>query len=340
MKVLATSDLHLSARQRDQYRFDACKKLTAIIAREKPDAVLIAGDLTEEKDRHPAELVNRVVDLMHGISKLAPLLILKANHDYRDEAHPFFAFLSHVENVHWIGSACDAAQLPKQFRKPFAGCLFLPHTHHPKRDWKGWVDRTTFRFVFAHQLFSGAVGDTGKRLSGIDPALIPANQYVLSGDVHRPGMVGGNIEYIGAPYHVDFGDNYTSRFIEFKSNSSNRKVTTRRTDKWPQKRLIAVDSYRELFDATGNPGDIVVVRINTTKEKFADDRKEVVRWAKQREIELHRVDAVFPNKAVRRNVSVAHTRADDSKVVRQFCKRHGVDERSERLGHSLVEDVK
>lgn len=344
-RIFVLSDLHLSVRRRDDYRFSFLDRFNKIVDKERPEAVLLAGDLTEEKDRHPAELVNKVVRYMHDLAKLAPLVILKANHDYKDESHPFFAFLSSVENICWIGEPCNASQLPAtQFRKPFAGCLFLPHTHNPKRDWKGIIDKTTFRFVFTHQLYSGAVGDTGKRLSGVDPSLIPKNQYVLSGDVHAPGKVGDNIEYIGAPYHVDFGDAYKSRFIEIKSNSSSRQVFSRYTNTWPQKRLIEASDVDKLFNGSFkvNAGDIVAVRVGIDSlERWTKVRAKIQTLGDEHGCVIHRIEPVLPKKATRRHVAVkADVRVSDGDVVRSFCKRHGLDERLEKVGLSIAEDVR
>jgi DNA repair exonuclease SbcCD nuclease subunit len=343
MNILVTSDLHLSAKARDRYRFDACERLRKRMEKKPPQALLIAGDLTEEKDRHPAQLVNDVVRTMHEFAQIAPLLILKANHDYRDEAHPFFAFLSRVPNVHWIDDISNASMLPKQFRAPFAGCLFLPHTHSPKRDWKGWVDKTTYRFIFAHQLFSGAGSESGKRLTGVDPDLIPNKQCVLAGDVHTPHKVTDHIEYIGAPYHVDFGDNYQARYIEILANSSSRQLISKTTADWPQKRLIALDDVSELKEHQGtHPGDIVLVRVQVSSmERWPKVRERVARWGDANNVHVHRVEPVMAHKAARRHVKVKNsTRADDLDTLRQFSKRHGIDEHTQTMGQEIIGDVK
>ena len=53
MRRIITGDLHLSHNPRDEYRFGFMKWFAKHCAKTKPDQIVIAGDLTEDKDRHP-----------------------------------------------------------------------------------------------------------------------------------------------------------------------------------------------------------------------------------------------------------------------------------------------
>jgi hypothetical protein len=72
--------------------------------------------------------------------------------------------------------------------------------------------------VFAHATFDGAISETGYQLTGVDPNIVrEARATVISGDVHKPQtMANGHIEYVGAPYHIHFGDNYDPRVMLIK----------------------------------------------------------------------------------------------------------------------------
>ena len=90
MSYLLIGDPHLSDRPRDDYRFALFDQVRVWQDIHKPQATFLLGDLTHEKDRHSAALVNKTVE---GILKLKPpVFILKGNHDYIDPENPFFKF--------------------------------------------------------------------------------------------------------------------------------------------------------------------------------------------------------------------------------------------------------
>ena len=83
MRRLVTSDIQLSKNPRDYYRMVFFKEtLLDLIDKHKPGQLIIAGDLTEEKDQHPAPLVNEVVSIFCALSKKCEIIVLEGNHDY------------------------------------------------------------------------------------------------------------------------------------------------------------------------------------------------------------------------------------------------------------------
>ena len=95
MNSLVTGDWHFSDNPRDDYRHAYMKKLMRLIKRKKVNNLIVLGDLTEEKDRHSAWLVNQVVLHFAELSQLCKIYILRGNHDYVDPDTPFFSFLGH-----------------------------------------------------------------------------------------------------------------------------------------------------------------------------------------------------------------------------------------------------
>ena len=100
MSILIATDLHLSDRQRDRHRFGIFKWLREQQMKYQTKAVFILGDLTETKDTHNANLVNRIVDNLCSLAP--PVFVLKGNHDYIDPSNPFFGFLDYIDG--WSGS--------------------------------------------------------------------------------------------------------------------------------------------------------------------------------------------------------------------------------------------
>jgi DNA repair exonuclease SbcCD nuclease subunit len=211
MSALVIADLHLSVKARDEYRFAAMQTIASLIEKHKPRALIILGDLTEEKDYHPATLVNDVSDVIYSFAQLCPVYILMGNHDYTSADCPFFHFLRRIKNVHWITKVSRIDMTVWGL----GDCLFLPHTRDWKTDWAKLPhleEVDDLDFVFAHNTFEGAESEHGKRLSGIPLEALPNGIPVISGDIHTPQTI-GQVTYVGSPYRVDFGDTFEPRAL-------------------------------------------------------------------------------------------------------------------------------
>jgi len=91
--ALLCSDLHLASGESASYRFDFFPWLAKTCKEERVRSVLILGDLTDAKDHHSAELVNRVVAAVDSIP-CDDVKILAGNHDWLRQGHEFFRFLN------------------------------------------------------------------------------------------------------------------------------------------------------------------------------------------------------------------------------------------------------
>src|SRR5882672_7996340 len=196
MNYLITSDLHLSDRPRDSYRFGLFKWLARQQQLNRADATFILGDITERKDNHPSTLVNRIVDELIGLKP--PVYILKGNHDFIDPDNPYFRFLNCIDGVYFITTPTT-----------LHGFTMIPHCR----------DQTEFNAacdlikpqtgVLIHQTLNGAKAESGARLAGLQATPIEAKHPLgcWAGDVHRPQRH-GLVTYVGAPYTVRFGDDF------------------------------------------------------------------------------------------------------------------------------------
>ncbi|MEE8113134.1 MAG: metallophosphoesterase, partial [Nitrososphaerales archaeon] len=124
------SDLHLSDKADDEYRWQIFEFLHGYYAMTEDKNLIILGDLTDEKDHHSAKLVNAIADEILTLrDKGMEIFILKGNHDYIDPACPFFDFLDSYEYVNYI-------TWPKTWLIQGERCLFLPHTRNPIEEWE------------------------------------------------------------------------------------------------------------------------------------------------------------------------------------------------------------
>lgn len=214
MTAIVTSDVHFTDNPKDEYRWGLWPWLEKQVVKTGAKHVIILGDLTVAKDRHPAKLVNRFVDSINSLAQLTQVIVLRANHDYIDEKSPFFGFLEYLHHhVMFVNTPTEHFiddGLHTRFKnKP---SLFLPSTKHWETDWSKF-DFKSYDYIFTHQTYNGAIAENGMGMRGISPTIFDnIKGTVISGDVHVPQQL-GNIVYTGAPYHIHFGDQYKPRLL-------------------------------------------------------------------------------------------------------------------------------
>lgn len=340
MTALVTGDLHLSDNPRDAYRHRLMAELPAKAKRSQVDQIIILGDITEEKDRHSAWLVNKVCDHIVALAQVAPVIIKKGNHDYKDIESPFFEFLKRMPNVHWINHPTNSEDL----EPPLVGlgrCLFLPHTLNYKEEWRVFLNRRSkfdsYDWVFAHNTFAGATGDNGRTLSGI-PLDIFGTTKVIAGDIHKPQSF-GVLTYVGSPYLVDFGDDFEPRALLV-----DRKSKKSLPLEGPQKRLVHVSSVADLKKQTQvNKGDILKVRVDLDPAQHAEwpEIQEKVReWGAKIGAEIHTVQPVVDtaSRMLTKSKRKVKLRTDEE-LLNAYAGVRAIDEVTLKTGHRLARKV-
>lgn len=337
MTTIATGDTHFSANQRDEYRWLFLEKtLPAIIERERASRVVILGDLTDQKEGHGARLVNRLVDAVAALAEEVEVIVLKGNHDYRSEDVPFFRFLSHLPNVSWVNEP-EVLDL-----EGLGQCLLLPHTASPGgHDWHMWADKKV-DWYFCHQTFGGADFGGGHKAEGRGPAaFFPRGARVLSGDVHVPQQL-GPVTYVGAPYTINFGDDYEPR-VAVLSGTKMRFAPV----PGPQKRLVrmvfnAKPSPMFLSPHGGTPGDVVKIRADLPESSDlsrADIRRQAREWTDAEGVHLHEVQILAPAESRASPALRERSRPADADLVKQYAKKHGADKVTLAAGMKITEEV-
>lgn len=327
MTWLLTADLHLSDNPRDASRFGLFPWLLKQQQKHDVSATYILGDLTERKDRHSAALVNRIVDEMTKLRP--PVYLLRGNHDGLDANTPFFRFLNNIKGLLFITepSAIET------------GGIMIPHC----RD-QAEFDAACSRIqpkkpVMLHQLVDGAIGETGRRLSGLSTSLIAAKQprVVWAGDIHRPQQV-GCVTYVGAPFHVRFGDDFTPRVVLYDpSTNTHKDLHYPAPMKWT---LTVSDADQILKNEELRAGDQVKLTIELARE-------EAIEWAAHRaralaackELGLEICGAVMKirdgKRRERRRIG-GHRPLSHEDTLTQFCKAENVPSNIHMVGAELI----
>lgn len=255
--ALIATDLHLTANARDEYRWKILELLGGIAERGGFRTIVILGDLTDYKDKHPASLVNRLVRALSELSRYFDIVILKGNHDYLLNERAFFEFLNELEGVRFI---TDPVVID--------GDLWMPHTRDAEL-WHVWAVNGPYRNVFMHQTISGALASNGQRMEGDISSVIEAQHFVISGDIHVPQTING-VEYVGSPYHVHFGDNFDPRILLMRSPLSFEGFITEAF--FPKRVSVkgSKDHVLEWMDQHLDSQDQVVLKVQMQEAEASD----------------------------------------------------------------------
>lgn len=337
-KLLLAADLHMSPKPAEQYRWGIWGEFRKIIKKYDVTDLVIAGDITDDKDRHESWLVNRVVDELQRLGRTVRVWIIMGNHDYHDPSNPFFKFLDAIEGVTFVAQ-------PMAAHVGGVDALLLPHTENPDkwRELPGLIE-DKYCLVVTHQCFRGVETVHGQTLDGTPPEVLKGlKAKIFSGDIHNHQKV-GPVEYIGAPYHTRFDDRYEGRVIVYDFDSKRRNIKL--SGKFPYKLTLDISSPDEI-DHPGKTairaGDQLKVRLHLSQEDLHNwDRykKQIREICKDQLIDLRGVVLEKQDSGSKRKRLTQHTRTKrekPSKTLDRYVKRQKVDEFTAEFGRAYVQ---
>ena len=338
MTSLITTDLHLTDKPRDEYRFGLFPWIRKKVEKYNLQRVFILGDLTDFKDRHSSTLVNRIVDELGELSEEVNIDILEGNHDFVDVYNPFFRFLNGTKGIRFFYGKPTPNTMPDDSK-----ALMLPFTKTPKKDWKKY-DLTDYDYIFMHQTFGGAIASNGYKMEGLSASLLKGvSGQVFSGDIHVPQKI-GKVTYVGSPYHIHFGDTFQPRIILLEEGRHKylhfpclKKVT------------LNIKAAKDLYNITSlSEGDQVKVRISIQREQFVD--WDAIKQDVQKACDKLGLDVfgIEPREKKTRatldeNASSSKPKiksilsAPPNKIIHTFCKREKVGEYIQNIGVKLLD---
>lgn len=249
MRLLHTGDWHLGKRLYGQDRRGEARAALAQVveaaARERVDAVLVAGDLLDRRVIDPAALQDCLAAL-EGLAAVAPVLVVTGNHDDPDLWDALAPLLAPrgITVRSRIGAAADAvvtvetaagplhaALLPWPSPRGMAAAVGTPldaakstYAGVVRGLLRGYGERLTERrraeggtaVLVGHLMVDGAVAGGGEReltlgmTYAVSPEALPTTlDYVALGHVHRPQAVprvGVPARYAGSPMALDFSE--------------------------------------------------------------------------------------------------------------------------------------
>lgn len=331
MKALFTSDIHLSSRPRDEYRWNIFPWLRTQALNRQVSDIFLLGDLTDLKDNHSNLFLNRIVDSLRELQSAtgADLHLLKGNHDFSDPEAPLLRFLAEAPLRFY--------PRPESIRtKSGARVLLLPNSRSPDSEWKK-LEFSGYDFVLLHQTFDGAEAENGTKMQSALQAtrFRDIESVFISGDIHVPQRV-GPVVYCGSPHPIRFGDSFQPRVLYWNGEElrSIKRVTLR-------KAILEVRSLAELKKTDLTEGDQVKVIFELPRSRFgewADVRQEVERLASSlgwilASVELREAGSMT-NKKLRE--AAPSSRVEPKELLTLFCEANKIPATVAKAGFRLI----
>lgn len=322
---LVTSDLHLTDRPRDNHRFGIFEWLATQQQKHHVHCTFILGDVCDRKDNHSSNLVNRTIDELSLLRP--PIHILMGNHDYIAHSSPFFRFLNCIEGLNFVSKLTTLGGL---------GVVLLPHQPDQAKLEASCKKIPPKQVVFTHNTFTGAESETGSRLTGLSASPIEDLQprLWLSGDVHKPQTLDCGLTYVGSPYHVRFGDNFTPRCLLVEGGDMKKNLYFPCLRKWS----LTIHGANDLFSADLNKGDQVKITLQLGREEvveWAKHKRNILAACKELELEVFGIEMDVVGGSPERIKSDTKTTQPED-VFEEFCKSENVAANLKAVGKELL----
>lgn len=342
------------------------RRIIEIIDSEKPDAVLIAGDIYD-KSVPPVEAVGLLDSFLVRLSRRdCEVFIISGNHD-SPERLAFASQLIEGSGIHispvyngevfcrtvkgvniWLLPYVKPSQVRRFFEdeKPMS-CTEAMRVIVSSMN----IAPGQRNILVTHQLVTGAQRSDSEDISvggadNIDASVFEPFDYVALGHIHRPQNCGSaKIRYCGTPLKYSFSEASNQKSVTVGELDGEKKLTLRTVGLTPLHDMVELKgSYEELtskafYDGTSYRDDYV--HITLTDE---DDIPDAV--MKLRVIYRNLMKLDYDNARTRAGVSVSGTGDAERKTPLElfgdfFAERNNSELREEQRDYlqSLIESV-
>lgn len=278
MKIIAIGDPHI--KNDNMVEVDLfLDKLEEMVKEEKPDLIVILGDVLDTHERIFTEHLNKAYEFVKRMLAVAEVFILVGNHDYINNGQ--FQTDKHWMNgmKEWVGVVIvDKTVIIEREGEMLGFVPYVPEGRFMEALSSGLdeeKDLSCLSCIFAHQEFYGC--KMGKKPSVKGDRWEEKFPLVISGHIHENHWIGKNIYYPGSSMQHAFGGmNGMDKNIIVVLDVKGGGVKVREVDLGLPKRRtieIEIDGVEEIITKIkeekqdGNMDKIRVV-LNAGKEEF------------------------------------------------------------------------
>ena len=280
MKIIHLADLHIGKRVNEFSMIDDQKyilnQILEIIDKEKPDAVIIAGDVYD-KQVPSIEAVELLDSFISDISKRkTTTFIISGNHDSAERL-AFGSSLMAMGKI-YISPVYNGKISKYTLKDDFGSANFylLPFVKpsHVKRFFSDEkiesytdaikvvvdnlkLDTSEINILIAHQFVTGASRTESEEISvggldNVDASVFEDFDYVALGHIHRPQKIGTErIRYCGTPLKYSFSEVNDTKSVSIIEINSKEDFNLRTIPLIPKRDMRKIrGTYEELITKT------------------------------------------------------------------------------------------
>lgn len=288
MKILVFSDIHIHCHKKSTDRLEDCiKALDWIFTTAKQNNIsdiIFLGDLFHERQKIDVLTYQKTFEVLekHLFDRKIKLYLLLGNHD-----------LWH--NQKWdVSSVNPLRKLPgvKVINEPSVVSLsddymfaFLPYTHNPIDDLKivekVWKEESKKRNIKSPKLLGGHIAVDGAiwnkkynttadvtiehdgDMVKVGPGIFSNWDRVFLGHYHAEQKLSDNVEYVGSPLQLSFGEAFQDKHILIYDLSNDEKEYI--INDFSPKHYIINENELDNYDLNGNFVRLEVEDISSNK---------------------------------------------------------------------------
>ena len=314
MKFVHLSDLHLGKRVNEFSMLEDQRhillRVLQVIGQERPDAVVIAGDVYD-KAIPPAEAVTMFDEFLVRLAGMKlQVFVISGNHDSAERI-AFGGRLMDASGIHmapvYSGAAApfemsDGYGKIRIYMLPFVKPSDVRHAY-PGEEAGSYtealrtavshmdVDPSVRNILAAHQFVTGAVRSESEDVSvggldNVDASVFDAFDYVALGHIHGPQHIGREtVRYCGTPLKYSFSE---------KDHRKSVTVVTMKEKGETEIRTVPLDPLHDLREIRGTYNDLT---LKTNYEGTATDDYLHVVLTDEEDVPdaLARLRTVYPN---------------------------------------------
>lgn len=333
MKLLHLSDLHIGKRVNKFSMIEdqkyILKQILEIIDLERPDAVLIAGDIYDRSI--PSEEAVELFDwfLVRLVQRKTEVFAVSGNHDSAERisfAHKIMDACSvhfspvyekdhasytlhegmedevHIHLLPFIKPANVRAKYPEETIESYTGAAASAIRHMD-------IDTEKVNVLIAHQFVTGAQRCDSEEISvggldNVDADVFADFDYVALGHLHGPQRISRDtIRYAGSPLKYSFSEEKQHKSVTVVEAASKGNVTVREVELKPLRDMVTIKGTfnelmaKEYYEKTTLQDDYV--RVILTDEEDIPDAMTKLRIIYRNVMELK-----YDNMRTRNNISL------------------------------------
>lgn len=379
MRILHTADWHLGKSLKNFDLLDgqqyALQQLTDLIRSEKPDVLLIAGDIYDRAlpPARAVDLFDEVIsEIVLGLK--VPVIAIAGNHDSAERIDYFNGLLQR-QGLHIFGKPgismpvvlCDAHGEvyfhPIPYTEPTALCLpeddksrFDSHEavmrHLVENIAKGMSSQARHVAV-GHAFISGGEGCESERalLSVGGASVVPAEvftpfQYTAQGHLHRPqSFMDGRVRYSGSLLKYSFSEaDHQKVFLmvemDEKGNVQTEKIPIAHKQDIRRVRGYVRNGVFQLADNQSSVHQDDLLEITLLNEEPVINAMEIVRRQYAGVLELRQPNA-YRNTSESRLSTEQLSKMDDREIAREFFLRYlpDLDATHEKIITQIIREI-